>query len=94
MRAQNPKLEDNEKLFSYGMKIDNFQFILDDDAMAPRIMTGDTALIHYQQRLCAGDIGLFIYSPYPIGFIAQYKQVGSSIVLTPASNSIRIALKV
>lgn len=56
-------------------------YILDDDAMVPRIMTGDTALIHYQQRLCAGDIGLFIYSPYPIGFIAQYKQVGSSLVL-------------
>ena len=60
---------------------DYIYYILDDDAMAPRIMTGDTALIHYQQRLCDGDIGLFIYSPYPIGFIAQYKQIGSSIVL-------------
>lgn len=60
---------------------DYIYYTLDDDAMAPRIMTGDTALIHYQQRLCDGDIGLFIYNPYPVGFIAQYKQVGSSIVL-------------
>ena len=60
---------------------DYIYYILDDDAMAPRIMTGDTALIHYQQCLCDGDIGLVIYSPYPIGFIAQYKQIGSSIVL-------------
>ena len=60
---------------------DYIYYTLDDDAMAPRIMAGDTALIHYQQRLCDGDIGLFIYNPYPVGFIAQYKQVGSSIVL-------------
>lgn len=49
--------------------------------MAPRIMAGDTALIHYQQQLCDGDLGLFIYNPYPVGIIAQYKQVGSSLVL-------------
>lgn len=62
---------------------DYFYLRILDDTMAPRICAGDYALVHRQNELRNGDIGLFIVEPNSSGILRRYFLYGDTVVLRP-----------
>ena len=53
------------------------------DSMEPRIQDGDLALVHRQDTLESGDLGVIIYGDEGEGTLKRYIQRGNSVVLQP-----------
>ena len=51
--------------------------------MEPRNQDGDLALIHRQNTLESGDLGVIVYGEDGEGTLKKYIQRGNSIVLQP-----------
>ena len=52
-------------------------------AWSPRIQDGDLALVHRQDTLESGDLGVIIYGDEGEGTLKRYIQRGNSVVLQP-----------
>ena len=53
------------------------------DSMEPRISDGDLALVHRQNTLDNGDLGVLVYGSDGEGTLKKYIQRGNSVVLHP-----------
>ena len=53
------------------------------DSMEPRIQDGDLALVHKQDTLENGDLGVLIYGDEGEGTLKRYLQRGNCVVLQP-----------
>ena len=53
------------------------------DSMEPRIQDGDLALVHKQDTLENGDLGVLIYGDEGEGTLKRYIQRGNCVVLQP-----------
>ena len=53
------------------------------DSMEPRISDGDLALVHRQNTLDNGDLGVLVYGADGEGTLKKYIQRGNSVVLQP-----------
>ena len=53
------------------------------DSMEPRIHDGDLALVHKQDTLENGDLGVLIYGDEGEGTLKRYLQRGNCVVLQP-----------
>ncbi len=60
-----------------------FYLVVRGDSMEPRIQDGDLALVHRQDTLENGDLGVLIYGDDSEGTIKKYLQRGNSVVLQP-----------
>lgn len=60
-----------------------FYLVVRGDSMEPRIQDGDLALIHRQNTLESGDLGVIVYGEDGEGTLKKYIQRGNSIVLQP-----------
>lgn len=59
-----------------------FYLIVKGDSMEPRIQDGDLALVHRQQTLENGDLGVVVYGD-GAGTLKKFIQRGNSVVLQP-----------
>ena len=53
------------------------------DSMEPRISDGDLALVHRQNTLDNGDLGVLVYGADGEGTLKKYIQRGNSVILHP-----------
>ena len=53
------------------------------DSMEPRISDGDLALVHRQNTLDNGDLGVLVYGSDGEGTLKKYIQRGNSVILHP-----------
>ena len=53
------------------------------DSMEPEIHSGDLALVHRQDTLESGDLGVIIYGDEGEGTLKRYIQRGNSVILQP-----------
>ena len=60
-----------------------FYLVVRGHSMEPRIQDGDLALVHRQDTLENGDLGVLIYGDEGEGTIKRYLQRGNSVVLQP-----------
>ena len=60
-----------------------FYLVVRGDSMEPRIQDGDLALVHRQDTLENGDLGVLIYGDEGEGTLKRYLQRGNSVVLQP-----------
>ena len=60
-----------------------FYLVVRGDSMEPRIQDGDLALVHRQDTLESGDLGVIIYGDEGEGTLKRYIQRGNSVVLQP-----------
>ena len=60
-----------------------FFLVVKGDSMEPRIQDGDLALVHRQNTLDNGDLGVLIYGADGEGTLKKYIQRGNSVVLQP-----------
>lgn len=60
-----------------------FYLVVRGDSMEPRIQDGDLALVHKQETLENGDLGVLIYGDEGDGTLKRYIQRGNSVVLQP-----------
>ena len=60
-----------------------FYLVVRGDSMEPRIRDGDLALVHRQDTLESGDLGVIIYGDEAEGTLKRYIQRGNSVVLQP-----------
>jgi len=60
-----------------------FYLVVRGDSMEPRIQDGDLALVHKQDTLENGDLGVLIYGEEGEGTLKRYLQRGNSVVLQP-----------
>jgi repressor LexA len=60
-----------------------FYLVVRGDSMEPRIQDGDLALVHKQDTLENGDLGVLIYGDEGEGTLKRYIQRGNSVVLQP-----------
>ena len=58
------------------------QYVVKGDSMEPRISDGDLALIHRQNTLDNGDLGVMVYGDGN-GTLKKYIQRGNAVVLHP-----------
>ena len=61
----------------------NFGVRVAGDSMEPRISDGDLALVHRQNTLDNGDLGVLVYGSDGEGTLKKYIQRGNSVVLHP-----------
>ena len=60
-----------------------FYLVVRGDSMEPRIQDGDLALVHKQDTLENGDLGVLIYGDEGEGTLKRYIQRGNCVVLQP-----------
>lgn len=60
-----------------------FYLVVKGDSMEPRIQDGDLALVHRQNTLENGDLGVIVYGSEGEGTLKKYVQRGNSIILRP-----------
>ena len=60
-----------------------FYLLVRGDSMEPRIQDGDLALVHKQDTLENGDLGVLIYGDEGEGTLKRYIQRGNCVVLQP-----------
>ena len=60
-----------------------FYLVVRGDSMEPRIHDGDLALVHRQDTLENGDLGVLIYGDEGEGTLKRYIQRGNCVVLQP-----------
>ena len=60
-----------------------FFLVVKGDSMEPRISDGDLALVHRQNTLESGDLGVIVYGTDGEGTLKKYIQRGNSVVLHP-----------
>ena len=60
-----------------------FFLVVKGDSMEPRISDGDLALVHRQNTLDNGDLGVLVYGADGEGTLKKYIQRGNSVVLQP-----------
>ena len=60
-----------------------FYLVVRGDSMEPRISDGDLALVHRQNTLDNGDLGVLVYGSDGEGTLKKYIQRGNSVVLHP-----------
>ncbi|MEE0800276.1 MAG: XRE family transcriptional regulator [Gemmiger sp.] len=60
-----------------------FYLVVKGDSMEPRISDGDLALVHKQNTLDNGDLGVMVYGSDGNGTLKKYIQRGDSVVLHP-----------
>ena len=60
-----------------------FYLVVRGDSMEPRIHDGDLALVHKQDTLENGDLGVLIYGDEGEGTLKRYLQRGNCVVLQP-----------
>ena len=61
----------------------NFGVRVAGDSMEPRIQDGDLALVHTQDTLENGDLGVLVYGDEGEGTLKRYIQRGNCVVLQP-----------
>ena len=60
-----------------------FYLVVKGDSMEPRISDGDLALVHRQNTLDNGDLGVLVYGADGEGTLKKYIQRGNSVILHP-----------
>lgn len=60
-----------------------FYLVVKGDSMEPRISDGDLALVHRQNTLDNGDLGVLVYGTDGEGTLKKYIQRGNAVVLHP-----------
>ena len=60
-----------------------FYLVVKGDSMEPRISDGDLALVHRQNTLDNGDLGVLVYGLDGEGTLKKYIQRGNAVVLQP-----------
>ena len=60
-----------------------FYLVVKGDSMDPRISDGDLALVHRQNTLDNGDLGVMVYGTDGEGTLKKYIQRGNAVVLHP-----------
>ena len=60
-----------------------FYLVVKGDSMEPRISDGDLALVHRQNMLENGDLGVLVYGSDGEGTLKKYIQRGNSVILHP-----------
>ncbi|MDD4851124.1 MAG: XRE family transcriptional regulator [Gemmiger sp.] len=60
-----------------------FYLVVKGDSMEPRISDGDLALVHRQNTLENGDLGVLVYGADGEGTLKKYIQRGNAVVLHP-----------
>ena len=60
-----------------------FYLVVKGDSMEPRISDGDLALVHRQNPLENGDLGVLVYGSDGEGTLKKYIQRGNSVILHP-----------
>lgn len=60
-----------------------FYLVVKGDSMEPRIFDGDLALVHRQNTLDNGDLGVMVYGSDSEGTLKKYIQRGNAVVLHP-----------
>jgi len=60
-----------------------FYLVVKGDSMEPRISDGDLALVHRQNTLDNGDLGVMVYGTDGEGTLKKYLQRGNAVVLQP-----------
>lgn len=60
-----------------------FYLVVRGDSMEPRISDGDLALVHRQNTLENGDLGVVVYGVDGEGTLKRYLQRGNAVVLQP-----------
>lgn len=60
-----------------------FYLVVRGDSMEPRIQDGDLALVHRQNTLESGDLGVIVYGDEGEGTLKKYIQRGNAIILRP-----------
>ena len=60
-----------------------FYLVVKGDSMEPRISDGDMALVHRQNTLENGDLGVLVYGSDGEGTLKKYIQRGNSVILHP-----------
>ncbi|MGN0983216.1 MAG: LexA family protein [Gemmiger sp.] len=60
-----------------------FYLVVKGDSMEPRISDGDLALVHRQNTLDNGDLGVMVYGTDGEGTLKKYIQRGNAVVLHP-----------
>ena len=83
-------LQSVERLSNYGKEYARvkdpssyFYLVVRGDSMEPRIHDGDLALVHRQDTLENGDLGVLIYGDEGEGTLKRYLQRGNCVVLQP-----------
>ena len=76
--------EDYGKEYACVKDPENYFFlVVKGDSMEPRISDGDLALVHRQNTLDNGDLGVLVYGSDGEGTLKKYIQRGNSVVLHP-----------
>ena len=60
-----------------------FYLVVKGDSMEPRISDGDLALVHRQNTLENGDLGVLVYGSDGEGTLKKFIQRGNSVILHP-----------
>lgn len=60
-----------------------FYLVVKGDSMEPRIFDGDLALVHRQNTLDNGDLGVMVYGTDGEGTLKKFIQRGNAVVLHP-----------
>ena len=60
-----------------------FYLVVKGDSMEPRISDGDLALVHRQNTLENGDLGVLVYGSDGEGTLKKYIQRSNSVILHP-----------
>ena len=60
-----------------------FYLVVKGDSMEPRISDGDLALVHRQNTLENGDLGVLVYGSDGEATLKKYIQRGNSVILHP-----------
>ena len=63
--------------------VNYFYLVVRGDSMEPRIQDGDLALVHKQDTLENGDLGVLVYGDEGEGTLKRYIQRGNCVVLQP-----------
>ncbi len=76
--------EDYGKEYACVKDPENYFFlVVKGDSMEPRISDGDLALVHRQNTLDNGDLGVLVYGADGEGTLKKYIQRGNSVILHP-----------
>ena len=60
-----------------------FYLVVKGNSMEPRIQDGDLALVHRQQTLENGDLGVMVFGEEGEGTLKKYIQRGNAVILQP-----------
>ena len=84
-RIRGPRVEeDYGKEYACVKDPENYFFlVVKGDSMEPRISDGDLALVHRQNTLDNGDLGVLVYGADGEGTLKKYIQRGNSVILHP-----------